>query len=150
MCSADVYTSCLIVKEFTTRWLFFGIAPIQTAKKVRPVSSIVREKRFIQMKANHLETTLCRGYSRSNRTRHHRWMRRMMSLQYPSINFTPPKTPDRRMHARYSTVAFHAGDVEDISIPVVDDSFLLRARSHVLGDLGATDIGLVTIGHLSK
>ena len=44
MCSADVCTSCLTVKELPTRWLFFGIAPIQTAKKIRLVSSIVREK----------------------------------------------------------------------------------------------------------
>ena len=45
----------------------------------------------------------------------------MMSLQYPSINFATPEIPDRRINARYSIVAFHTGDVKDISIPIVDN-----------------------------
>ena len=51
----------------------------------------------------------------------------MMSLQFPSINFATPEIPDRRMHARYSIVAFHTGDVEDISIPVADDRLAILA-----------------------
>ena len=88
------------------------------------------------MRANDLETTFYQGYSRSERTHgHYRWMRRMMSLQYPSINFATPEIPDRRMYARYSTVAFHTGDVEDISIPVVDDRSVSRRHPTCLAIL---------------